>query len=304
MMLYPEKIICGKFYSDQLLFSLKDIVKILKEDFKVIPTLSIILANDSEASSIYVQRKIKAGEKIGINVLLKKFESNIKTENLLEKIKMLNEDKNVHGIIVQMPLPAHHDVNLVLNQVDVKKDVDGLTYKNLGAISFDKLNSFEPCTPKGIVVLLKNVLGQNLSGADVVIINRSRLVGLPLSFLLLRENCTVSITHSHTKNINQYLKRADIVVSAVGKKHFINNDKYIKKDAILIDVGISINDNKIFGDINIDKVIEKVKYVTPMPGGTGPMTVACLIYNVVKSAIISLPDSEQKKSLIDKFNLI
>lgn len=270
-----EKIIKGKECSKIIRERLKENIKNINDNLKLV----VIRVGNDEASKIYVKSKEKACLEVGIDFNEIHFRDDISEDVLIDKINELNNDLEVTGILVQLPLPNHLDTHKILNTIDYKKDVDGLTTTNIG-----KLNNNEeaiiPCTALGVIDLLKfsNI---NLEGKNVVIIGRSKLVGKPLISLLLKENATVSICHSKTTNLTDYTKNADIIICAVGHPNLINKEM-IKKDSIIIDVGINRTNNNICGDVNFDDVVDIVSKITPVPGGVGPMTVTNLLVNILK----------------------
>ena len=230
------------------------------------------------ASEIYISRKEKVAKEVGIDFECIRFDATTSEDVIIKKIDELNNNSNINGIFIQSPIPKKYDEIKIMNTVKPEKDVDGLTYINAGRLLNNK-KSLISCTPNGIMELLKyyklDILGKN-----VCIVGRSSLVGKPLLNLFLNENATVTICHSFTKDLEKITKKADILIVAIGKKHFITST-YIKKDSRVIDVGINRYDNKIYGDVNFDDVKTKVKYITPVPGGVGPMTVIMLLKNVI-----------------------
>lgn len=268
---------------DGKLVSLKQKEELIEKikDLKKELTLAVISVGTDPASEVYIRQKEKKALEIGYNFLNLHFET-IEEEKLINKIKELNNDSNVTGIIVQLPLPSYLNKDVIINSISPLKDVDGLTdYNFLKLIHNEK--GLTPCTPKGIVTLL-DYYNIPISGKKVVIVGRSRLVGLPLFHLLLNRNATVTICHSKTLNLEEHTKNADILIVAVGKKELITKDM-IKKDSIIIDVGISRVDNKLYGDVS--KECESVsKLMTPVPGGVGPMTVISLMENVYNAYLI------------------
>lgn len=257
--------------------------KLRKEisDLKVIPSLAIIYVGDNPASEIYVRNKIKVGEELGIDVKLFRFNSDERQDVIINKIKELNEDISVHGIIIQSPVPSQIDEAYINSFIDKDKDVDGFGVFSLGSLASND-ERFIAATPYGILKMLEyeNI---DVKGANVVIVGRSKIVGRPLALALLNRDATVTITHSKTKNLASITKLADILIVAIGQPEFITSD-YVKNGAIVIDVGISRVDGKIKGDVDFTKVKEKASYITPVPGGVGPMTIAMLLSNVVESA--------------------
>ena len=246
------------------------------------PTLAVILVGENPASQIYVRNKKKTAEKLGINSISIEYPSEITENELLEKIDELNDDENVTAILVQLPLPAHIDKNKVIDKILPQKDVDGLTPYNLGKLFSGEEPYVYPCTPKGILLLLDEY-GIELEGKHVVVVGRSNLVGKPVAQLLLKRNATVTMCHSHTKNLANITKTADIIVSAVGKN--VIGEKMLKSNCVVVDVGIFKDENgKISGDVDFENVSKIATYISPVPGGVGPMTIASLMLNTVELA--------------------
>lgn len=266
----------GKKIKKEIMGELKDKVSTLE----VKPMLIVIQVGEDYASNVYIKQKEKMANYIGYDFKHIKLDNNIKTEDILELIDKLNKDKKVSGIMVQMPLPDGIDTNKVQNAVLPIKDVDGLCDYNAGLLFHNK-DALYSCTPFGVMELFKRY-NITLEGKDVVVIGRSNLVGKPMSMMLTNAGATVTVCHSKTKDLIKYTKRADIVISCVGKANFINRDM-IKKGVIIIDVGITRGEKGLCGDVDYDSVIDKVSYITPVPGGVGPMTVAMLGYNVLKA---------------------
>jgi methylenetetrahydrofolate dehydrogenase (NADP+)/methenyltetrahydrofolate cyclohydrolase len=253
----------------------------------IYPCLSTILVGDDPASTIYVRNKHRACAEVGIETKDNKISSSIEEKNLIELIKSLNHDPSVHGILMQLPLPAHINQFNVINAINPQKDVDGLTYYNAGLL-LNKRPLFIPCTPLGVMELLK-YYNIELKGKDVVIVNRSILVGKPIALLLLDKDATVMICHSHTKNINEKVKNADIVITAVGnRKLFTLREESVKDGVVVIDIGITRENGKIKGDVDFENVSKKSSWITPVPGGVGPMTIAMLLKNTVIAASSSI----------------
>lgn len=267
-----SKIIDGKKISLEIKNELKE--KVSKMHIK--PTLVVISVGDNPASKVYVGQKEKCANYIGINYKHIHFES-ISDDELIDEIKILNNDKNIDGIIVQLPLPVNMDEVRIVNTIIPSKDVDGLTYLNAGLLLNNK-TSLVSCTPKGIMELLKRE-NIELSGANVVVIGRSILVGKPMMNLLINANATVTLCHSKTKDLAKITRKADILIVAIGKKEFIKKEM-VKRGSIIIDVGINRIDGKLYGDVDFNDVYSKVKKITPVPGGVGPMTVVMLMQNV------------------------
>ncbi len=276
------QIIDGKLISQQIKDELKEQVTKLKEEGKEI-TLAVVQVGKDPASSVYVNNKKKACAYIGINSLSYELEEMITEKELLELIFDLNDNPVVNGILVQLPLPSHIKEDKIINAINPKKDVDGFHPQNVGSMCIGE-KGFVSCTPAGVIQLLKRS-DISIAGKECVVIGRSNIVGKPMSLLLLQENATVTIAHSKTKDLKEVTKRADILVVAIGKPQFITKD-YLKKGAIVIDVGIHRDENnKLCGDVDYDSVIDEVSAVTPVPGGVGPMTIAMLMNNCVESAL-------------------
>ena len=277
------QIIDGKKISKELKDELKEKVAKYKEEGVEI-TLAVIQVGNDKASSVYVGNKKKACEYIGIKSLSYELEESTTEEELLNLIKELNNRKDVNGILVQLPLPKHINEDKVIETIDAKKDVDGFHPMSVGAVSIGK-KGFISCTPYGIIELLKRS-NIDIDGKECVVIGRSNIVGKPMSILLLRENATVTVAHSHTKNLKEVAKRADILVVAIGKPQFINSE-YVKEGAVVIDVGIHRDENnKLCGDVDYEDVFPHASAITPVPGGVGPMTIAMLMKNCVNAVEI------------------
>ena len=256
----------------------KEIIEIKKKTNKS-PGLSVILIGDFEPSQIYVKNKEKNSKEVGINSEVIKYSEMVKESKILEKIDELNCNDNVSGILVQLPLPAHISKEKIINAIKPSKDVDGFHPINVGNLS-SGYKAIVPCTPLGCLLLIKKA-DKNLTGKHAVIIGRSNLNGKPMAQLLLKEDCTVSIVHSKTKDLKSECQKADILVVAVGVANLVKED-WVKKNSIVIDVGINKVADKIVGDVDFEKVKEKVKAITPVPGGVGPMTIACLLKNTLE----------------------
>ncbi len=269
----------------------KDISTLIKEELKekvaqykkegVVITLAVIQVGSDPASSVYVGNKKKACAYIGIESLSYELDENASQEELLSIIEELNLREDVNGILVQLPLPKHIDEDLVIQTINPKKDVDGFHPQSVGALSIGQ-KGFISCTPAGIIQLLKRS-NIEIEGKECVVVGRSNIVGKPMSMLLLRENGTVTICHSKTKDLKEVTRRADILIVALGKTKFITKE-YVKEGAVVIDVGINRDEhNKLCGDVDYDDVFDKVSAITPVPGGVGPMTIAMLMNNCVES---------------------
>jgi len=272
-------IIDGKKISAVLREKLKEKVSKLKSTYNAVPGLTVILIGENPPSKIYVKNKEKSAIEVGINSEVIRYQDNVEEKVVLNKIKELNKNDKVSGILVQLPLPKHINKRKVIETIDPKKDVDGLHPVNVGNLS-SGYNSTIPCTPLGCYLLIKNT-EKNLNGKHAVIIGRSNLNGKPMTQLLLKENCTVTITHSKTKDLKSECSRADIIVAAVGRPKLVKGD-WVKKGAIVIDVGINKTDSGLVGDVDFDEVAKVAKAITPVPGGVGPMTIACLLNNTVE----------------------
>ena len=271
-------LIDGKKEAGSLRLKLKEEVNELKKKFNDVPGLTVILIGELAPSQIYVKNKEKSAKEVGLNSDVIKYPENVDEKIVLKKIKDLNENKSISGILVQLPLPKHIDKKKIIDSIIPSKDVDGFHPVNVGNLS-SGYESSVPCTPLGCYLLLKKV-EPNLSGKKAVIIGRSNLNGKPMAQLLLKENCTVTITHSKTKNLKSECLEADIIIAAVGIPKLVKGD-WVKKDSIIIDVGINKTDEGIVGDVDFEEVSKKAKALTPVPGGVGPMTIACLIKNTI-----------------------
>jgi methylenetetrahydrofolate dehydrogenase (NADP+)/methenyltetrahydrofolate cyclohydrolase len=272
-------LIDGKKEAAKLREELKQEVLGLKDKFKKVPGLTVILIGDMAPSQIYVRNKERSAKEVGLKSEVIKYSESIEEKIVLEKIEELNKDDTVSGILVQLPLPKHIDKQKVIEAILPSKDVDGLHPMNVGNLSSGYQGSI-PCTPLGCYLLIKNV-EPNLTGKKAVMIGRSNLNGKAMAQLLLQEDCTVTITHSKTKNLKAECLAADIIVAAVGITELVKGD-WVKKDAIVIDVGINKTDKGIVGDVAFDEVSKVAKALTPVPGGVGPMTIACLLKNTIE----------------------
>lgn len=269
--------------SQRIKDELKEEVKNLKKD-NIFPGLAVIIVGDDPASRVYVNSKKKACEEIGIYSQEYALPENTTQDELLELVEKLNGDTKINGILVQLPLPSHIDEEAVINAISPKKDVDAFHPVNVGKIMIGNYD-FLPCTPAGVMELIKES-GIDISGKECVVVGRSNIVGKPQAMLLLHQNGTVTICHSRTKNLAEKTKNADILIAAVGKPNFITGDM-IKEGAVVIDVGINrIAPKKLVGDVDFESAEKKASAITPVPGGVGPMTIAMLMKNTVKAAII------------------
>ena len=271
-------IIDGKKISKDLVEKIKDEVSKIKKNGKS-PGLSVILIGDYAPSQIYVKNKEKLAKEAGINSEVIRYPKEISEKEVLKKIDELNDNSEISGILVQLPLPSHINKEKIINAIKPSKDVDGFHPMNVGGLA-SGTTSIVPCTPLGCLFLIKSV-EKNLEGKNAVILGRSNLNGKPMAQLLLQENCTVTILHSKTKDLKTECKRADILIAAVGVKEMVKGD-WIKKDAIVIDVGINKDNGKIVGDVDFESSKNIAKAITPVPGGVGPMTIACLLKNTLE----------------------
>ena len=275
------QIIDGKELAKNIREKLKDEVIELK-NADINPKLAVIMVGDDKASKVYVKNKSKACEDVGIAYEEYILPAETKMEELLELIEKLNNDETVHGILVQSPLPQGLDANVAFRTISPKKDVDGFNPINVGKLSLNQ-DCFVSCTPFGVIKMLE-AYNIPIEGAHAVVIGRSNIVGKPLVQCLLNKNATVTVCHSRTKNLKEMTKQADILIAAIGKPKFVTEDM-VKENAVVIDVGINrMDDGKLVGDTDFENIKEKVSYITPVPGGVGPMTIAMLMNNVVKAA--------------------
>ena len=272
-------LIDGKKIAAELREELKQEVAELKIKYNKIPGLTVILIGDMAPSQIYVRNKEKSANEVGLKSEVIRYPDTVEEKTILEKIEELNNDENISGILVQLPLPKHIDKQKVIETITPSKDVDGFHPMNVGNLS-SGYESSVPCTPLGCYLMIKKI-EPNLSGKKAVMIGRSNLNGKPMAQLLLKENCTVTITHSRTKDLKAECLEADIIVAAVGIPELVKAD-WVKKDAIVIDVGINKTENGLVGDVAFDEVSKVAKALTPVPGGVGPMTIACLLKNTIE----------------------
>ena len=277
-----NKIIDGKEISAQIREKIKEFGETLKKESGRTPGLAVVLVGENPASKVYVRNKIEKTKEVGFTSIEHRLNDDVSEEELLNVVKNLNEDDKVQGILVQLPLPKHINADKVLDTIKPVKDVDGFHAENVGKL-WSGLNSLVPCTPLGCSILLKK-LNPDLSGKKAIIIGRSNIVGKPMAALLLGMNATVTVAHSRTKNIEELVKSADIVVAAVGIPEMVKGS-WIKKDAVVIDVGINRieRDGKkvLVGDVDYEECLENSSKITPVPGGVGPMTIACLLLNTL-----------------------
>ena len=271
-------IIDGKKQAEIIRNEIKKEISDLKKKSGKIPSLTVILIGDFAPSLIYVKNKEKSAREVGIKSEIIRYPKNVSEKDILEKIKELNKNDEISGILVQLPLPSQISKEKIINAINPSKDVDGFNPINVGNLS-SGYDSIVPCTPLGCLLLIKKI-ESNLGGKHAVIIGRSNLNGKPMAQLLLKENCTVTIVHSKTNDLQNECLKADILVAAVGVPNLIKKD-WVNKNAIVIDVGINKVGEKIVGDVNFDELKDNVKAITPVPGGVGPMTIACLLKNTL-----------------------
>lgn len=275
-------VIDGKAIAAQVRAELKEQIKVLKEKHGVTPGLTVVLVGDNPASKVYVRNKAKASEEVGIHSVQHTLPASTSQEELLKLVNDLNNSKEVHGILVQLPLPGHIKEEAILEAISPKKDVDGFHPYNMGRLLIGN-PLLQPCTPYGVMRLIEST-GIDLSGKDAVVIGRSNIVGKPMSMMLLKKNATVTICHSKTKDLPERVKAADLVVAAIGKAEFVKGE-WIKEGAVVIDVGINrTDDGKLVGDVDYAGASARASHITPVPGGVGPMTIAMLLKNTVVAA--------------------
>lgn len=278
-------IIDGKAVAKQVKDEVKEKAELFEKKYGRKITLAVVMAGNDPASSVYVKNKIKAAEYVGIKSLSFLLPENVSQKQAEETVSSLAKDDTVDGILVQLPLPKGLDEYAITDLIPAEKDVDGFTAENVGKLLLGK-PCVVSCTPKGVITLLKSV-NATLSGKNAVVIGRSNIVGKPMSALLLAENCTVTTCHSKTSNLKEICKNADIIVAAIGKPDFVKGDM-VKNGAIVIDVGINRTEKGLVGDVCFDEVKDKAEYVTPVPGGVGPMTIASLMQNVCECAYVRM----------------
>ena len=284
-------LINGKEKASQLTEEIKNATSELKQK-GIVPGLAVVIVGEDPASQVYVRNKKRTAEYCGFHSIQHTLDEDTSQEHVLDLIEKLNQDPSVHGILVQLPLPKHIDENLITQSIIPKKDVDGFHYINIGQLTAGDLeHAFVPCTPAGCMLMIEDQAGKDLSGLNAAVVGRSNIVGKPMANLLLQANATVTICHSKTKNLNEVVKNADIVVAAVGRSEIIKGD-WIKNGAIVIDVGINrVNvdeDGKITsqltGDVDFQSASMVASAITPVPGGVGPMTIAMLMFNTLRAA--------------------
>jgi len=280
-------LIDGKAFAERLVGSVGVAVEELSNTHSFKPGLAVVLVGENPASEVYVKNKVRQTNNSGMVSIEHRLPEETSEEDLLSLVKDLNEDEKIDGILVQLPLPDHINENSIINSISPSKDVDGFSIPNVGLLSTSG-KGLIPCTPLGCLLLLKDQLG-DLTGKNAVIIGRSNIVGKPMAQLLIKESCTVTIAHSKTKNLENVCRNADILVAAVGRPHFVKDD-WVKDGAVVIDVGINRlppegdKKGKLVGDVDFENVSKIASAITPVPGGVGPMTIACLLRNTVTAA--------------------
>ena len=285
------EIINGKDLAKKIRCNLKIECEELKNE-GIIPKLAVIMVGNDQASKVYVRNKSRAWNEVAIQYEEYLLDENAKQEELLELIEKLNKDKTVNGILLQSPIPKHLDINEAFKTITYLKDVDGFTPASVGKLCIGE-DTFVSCTPFGVIKMFEEY-DIDLNGKDVVILGRSNIVGRPLIQCCLQKNATVTICHSKTKNLKEHTKRADVIISAIGKPRFVTEDM-VKKGVVVIDVGINRDENgKLVGDVDFENVEKKASYITPVPGGVGPMTIAMLMHNVIKA---TKEQSKEKSTL-------
>ena len=274
----------GKELAQKIQAKIKEDVELLKKA-SITPGLAVILIGDDPASQVYVKKKVEACKEAGIYSVVHEMPENIKEETIINTIKLMNENQNINGILVQLPLPPHINQTKIIEAIDPKKDVDGFHPYNMGRLCLD-LDSFVPCTPLGVMKIFEEY-DINIKGKNVCIVGASNIVGKPMAALLLNAFATVDICHIYTKDLKEHTKRADIIIVAAGKAGLITQDM-VKDEAIVIDVGINrLENGKLTGDVDYDNVAPKCSHITPVPGGVGPMTIAMLLSNTIKATKLS-----------------
>lgn len=275
-------LIYGKEVAAKTLEKITSDTNIFFEKYGRRPTLAVIIVGEDPASQTYVKNKINGCKQVGFNSLSYEYKDGTPEDEIVERIKQLAEDKDVDGILVQLPLPKGYNEQRILSYIPDSKDVDGFNASNIGCLCLNRPRTVS-CTPLGVMHMLE-FTGVDLTGKNAVVIGRSNTVGKPMAMLLLNANCTVTVCHSKTQNMSDFTKRADILVVAIGKPKFVTADM-VKDGAIVIDVGINRVDGKLVGDVDFENVEKKASYISPVPGGVGPMTISMLLYNTLMSAI-------------------
>lgn len=275
------EIINGKEMATKIKENIKQEIAVLAQKKERLPKLVVILVGENQASQTYVRNKENACKLVGMKSVVLRYEGDMTENDVLEKIGQLNIDPTIDGILVQLPLPKHINEEKVIQTISAKKDVDGFHPENIAKLFLGQKGMI-PCTPKGMMVML-DAIDYNIEGKEVVVVGRSNIVGKPVSLLCLQRNATVTIAHSRTKDLKAVCKRADVLIAAIGKAKFFN-EEYVKEGAVVLDVGINRDENnKLCGDVDFEKVKDKVAAITPVPGGVGPMTIALLLKNTMEA---------------------
>ncbi len=278
----PAQVIDGRALAKKLRESIAEEVAEIRKQSDCAPGLGVILVGDNPASETYVRMKGKACDQVGIDFRLIRMPDDAPQAQLLEMVEVLNRDEDIHGILVQLPLPEHMDEELVCRTIDPRKDVDGFHPDNVASLFIRGDAPFIPCTPLGIIEMIKST-GTTLQGAEAVVVGRSNIVGKPMALLLLREHCTVTICHSRTRDLGEVCRRADILIAAAGRPRLITGEM-VKRGAVVIDVGINrLDDGSLVGDVDFDSASQVAGWISPVPGGVGPMTITMLLHNVVRA---------------------
>ena len=276
------QIIDGKGIAANVKKGLAEEVKMFREEKGIVPKLCVVLVGEDPASQVYVRNKEKACDAVGMEGETRRIPASIKQDQLIELVRSLNKDKSVHGLLVQLPLPKGLDPIAVLNEISPEKDVDGLHPTNMGKLLRGEKPMHIACTPQGIMELILST-GVEIKGKEAVVVGRSNIVGKPVALLLLEKHATVTICHSRTKDLGEVTRRADILVASVGSPRIVHGDM-VKEGAIVIDVGVNRVENKLVGDVDFDGAKERASFITPVPGGVGPMTIAMLLKNTLNAA--------------------
>lgn len=283
---HQATLIDGKAFAEKLRKKIAAQVDILKAKHHLTPGLAVVLVGNDPASQVYVRNKGKQTKEVGMNSFEYVLPEETTQKQLIAKVELLNKDSKVHGILVQLPLPKHIDENAIINTISPEKDVDGFHPVNVGKLATGQSDAMVSCTPLGCIMLIKDVLGNDLSGKKALVIGRSNIVGKPVANLLVQQNATVTIAHSRTKDLKAECQQADIIVAAVGKPELVKGD-WIKPGAVVIDVGINRitkdGSTKLVGDVEFSSASQTASAITPVPGGVGPMTIACLLSNTLKA---------------------
>jgi len=276
------QVIDGKQVAASVRDVIRDEVKLFKSKIGVTPKLTVVLVGDDPASQVYVRNKERGCADVGMESEVRRLPAGTRQSELIDIVKQLNKDRSVHGILVQLPLPAGLDERVVLDEIDPRKDVDGLHPLNMGKLLKGDDSGFVACTPQGIIELILST-GTEIQGKEAVVVGRSNIVGKPVAILLMQRNATVTVCHSRTKDLGEVTRRADILVAAVGSPQIIHGTM-IKPGALIIDVGTNRVGEKLVGDVDFQSALERAEFITPVPGGVGPMTIALLLRNTLKAA--------------------